>query len=104
MRDSRMLVRSDARAGGMVTSQTVRYSERWKGTSDRAIGVAPGADPADGPSVRVRNLYDPTVNEVRPVSSFRAERISTKAAKVTEVRQTEVERFGLVNNIGQDYS
>jgi hypothetical protein len=32
MRDARMAVRSDAKASGMVTSHTTRYTERWQGS------------------------------------------------------------------------
>lgn len=32
MRDARMAVRADAKASGMVTSHTTRYTERWQGS------------------------------------------------------------------------
>jgi len=62
----------------------------------RCIGIAPGTeDSSDGtPTVRVRNLYDSSVDSVVPVSHFRREREGTRAAKVTAPRElTEAERF-----------
>jgi hypothetical protein len=62
----------------------------------RCVGIAPGTEAdSDGThTVRVRNLYDPSVNEVVPVSTFRAQRESSRAAKVTAPRElTEAERY-----------
>jgi hypothetical protein len=59
-------------------------------------GVAPGTEEiSDGtPTFLRRNLYDPTVSEVVTVSSVRASREGTRAAKVTAPRElTEAERF-----------
>lgn len=99
-----MAIRADARAAGMVTSQTVRVSPRWAASSPRAVGIATGtSDTSDGPTVRVIHADGST--EVRTVDSFRAARTSTRARRTTQPREvTQVERAGLVNNIGQDFS
>jgi hypothetical protein len=102
-----MAIRADARAAGLVTAHTTRVAAPWSTMRTRVVGIAPGTEStSDGTAtVRVRNLYDESVNEVRSVRSFRGERVSTRAARATVARQaTEVERSGLVNNIGQDYS
>lgn len=105
-RDSRMANRADARSEGSVTALSVRVSPRWKASSNRAIGIATGTtDTSEGATVRVRNLYDDSVNEVRTVSSFRADRPATKVTKATSRRKlTQVESMGVTNNIGRDYS
>jgi hypothetical protein len=103
MQDHRMGNRADMRAAGCVTSTTVRYSPRWAASAPRAIGVAPGADIADGPSVKV--TYADGTSEIKPHSAFnkRTRRVY-KRDTVTPRKQTEVERYGLTNNIGEDFS
>lgn len=36
MKEARMMVRSDARSNGMVTSLTTRVSERWQGSGTKS--------------------------------------------------------------------
>jgi len=71
--------------------------DSWRRMLDfRCVGIAPGTEAeSDGThTVRVRNLYDPSINDVVPVSHFRREREGTRAAKVTAPRElTEAERF-----------
>lgn len=93
--------RADARAYGMVTSLDVRVSERWKPTATRAVGTASGT------AQDVKVTYADGSSEIKPVSAFRKDRTSQRAQarKVAQAPKiTQVERFGLINNIGQDYS
>lgn len=92
-RDSSMMVRSDARAEGMVTAQTTRVAAPWSSLRTRAVGIATDTnDASNGPTVRVRNLYDESVNEVRSVSSFRGTRVATRQSK-SNVGQTYTDRL-----------
>ena len=99
-----MVVRADAKAMGAVTALTHRASrDTWKAFGNgRVRGFASKSSDID--TVRVMNLNDPTVDYERDVSSFR--KGGKGRAKVTESTRkvTEVERFGLVNDIGRDFS
>lgn len=78
---------------------------------ERAVGIATGtSDTSQGPTVRV--IHADGTTEVRTVSSFRKDRVSStrqRATATTTVKRTRAlpmtaERAGLTNNIGQDYS
>ena len=63
-RDSRMMVRADAKATGMVTAQTTRHTAPWATLRTRCVGTDVKVTYADGST------------ETRPVSSFRKSRKS----------------------------
>lgn len=82
----------------------IRVSPRFKGWPTRVVGIAPGTeDTSDGTPTVLVTQRDGS-SEVRTVASFRKGRKSAPRATDTTPRQTEVQRYGLVNNIGQDYS
>lgn len=99
-----MLVRADAKAIGAVTAHTCRASQDSWNTfgSGRVRGFADSTSDID--TVLCYNLYNDSPPEVREVSSFRKGGSSKSKAKVSERKVTEVERMGLVNNIGADFS
>lgn len=67
-RDSSMMVRSDARAQGMVTATNPRVRAPWSTLRDRCVGTDVKVTYADGST------------ETRPASSFRKRSIAAKAA------------------------
>lgn len=74
----------------------VRVSPSTWDRSWKTPGIAPGTEAtSDGTNtVRVRNLYDDTVNEVRTVASFRRPRETSRKSTTTEApKLTEAERF-----------
>jgi len=92
MRDASMMVRSDAKANGMVTSHTTRVAPRWKGSTAsqrEAVGV--------GTSECISYKLDPTTGEKVDAHIFHARRehISRKARKRRNV-ENEV-RMRLLN-------
>src|SRR5687767_13563106 len=92
-----MVVRADAKAMGAVTAHTTRVNAPWSSLRTKVVGIAPGTEhESDGTNtVRVRNLYDDTVNEVRDVASFRKGREHTpRKSTIAEATVTEVERLG----------
>ena len=68
------------------------------------VGIAPGTEATSDGTPTVLCTYADGTSEVRTVSSFRTnkERQHHRPNRMRVV--TEVEKFGLVNNIGQDYS
>jgi hypothetical protein len=102
-----MFIRADARAMGAVTALDCRVSPRWKQSHPRAIGRATRSDDnSQGPTVRV--IHADGTEEIRTVASYRKGKQGTSRARRASApsapKQTDVERFGLTNNIGQDYS
>ena len=75
MRDDRMMIRADAKAQGMVTSNTTRYSERWKGSgtkSGECVSIFP--DGTRIPFARTRNAEPrkPTTVSISRAAQTRA--------------------------------
>lgn len=58
MRDNRMLIRADAKAQGMITSNSTRVSERWKGSgtkSGECVSIFPDGTRIPFTHTRTRN-------------------------------------------------
>lgn len=75
MRDNRMLIRADAKAQGMVTSNSTRVSERWKGSgtkSGECVSIFP--DGTRIPFTRTRNAESrkPTTVSISRAAQTRA--------------------------------
>lgn len=88
MQDNAMMIRADAKAQGMVTAQRVLVNQPWTATATRAIGTAFDDDGKPvfingQATVRIRNLYDASVDYYRTVGSFRGK---SDATIIREVR------------------
>jgi hypothetical protein len=106
-----LVVKADARAMSAVTALTTRVNAPWSSMRTRCVGKAlneAGDDfereyPLGTCTVRV--IHADGTSEVRPVSSFRkGSRATRSTPPAPPVNETEVEHFGLVNNIGADFS
>jgi len=68
------------------------------------VGIAPGTESTSDGTPTVRCTYADGTSEVRTVSSFSKVREARRAKRLQARKITEVERYGLTNNIGLDYS
>lgn len=68
------------------------------------VGIAPGTEDTSDGTPTVLCTYADGTSEIRTVASFSRVREARQAKRLQARRITEVEKFGLTNNIGLDYS
>ena len=78
MRDNRMLIRADAKAQGMVTSNSVRVSERWKGSgtkSGECVSILPDGSRVPFHVTRTRNAQTQTRKRINTAHEIQRARL-----------------------------